>query len=797
MSGLRAPDKTNKVKLSNPATKVSRGESCMRFGSRLIERYIVRAVMPYMLLALLLQGAILFAQESSRFAELLMEVRVPLWLATEFTLALIPRLLVYTLPIAMLIGTLTGFSRMGSDSELVGMRAAGVGPWKMLWPVLLLGSILTGATFYLNLVTAPEAESTLRRVALRAALYRLDSPVDPRSFNADIPGYLIYVRDGDKTQGQWGRVFIYSQDKSGATRVVTARSGRIDSAAEQSELVLNDAVLITLPSTPSQGGGGEYVTERVAQTRIVLETGRKALVERLRRDEPEPDEMGVHELSDVAASAPGVEGRRAKVVLHKRLMQSSLPLVLALLGAALGLRIKRGGRGMGLVLSLLIFIAYSLVRMAGEQMARAGTLPPVVGMWLATALMIGVALALIITSDRNILGWLARGKRTETVNSTLASPVSNRRMAKSGSTRLLSFPSLLDMSMLRALSLSLLFAFAALAAIFLIFTLLESWRAVAETGVALGLLGQYVLFLLPFMTVQILPTSVLLAELATYALIARRSEAIAWWASGQSVYRLVLPGLLFAMSLGVGVWLVQEQLMPQANIRQDALRSQMRGGAPRATTPLGRQWLAAPGGRLYAYEFDDKTETLSQPAVYEFDAEETHLRRIVMGEKGVWTSPGKMLIEGAEVVDLKETKIERDERGRAEITGVDPPSMFKSMIDKPSQLSADRLRDYIKTLKSRGGVDPSLTVALQRKYAEPFSVLVMALTGIPLAFTFGRRSALAALCSAIIIAFAFWIMTGRFQQLGDYGLLPPPVAAWAPLVIFAAAGTYLLSRART
>ena len=108
--------------------------------------------------------------------------------------------------------------------------------------------------------------------------------------------------------------------------------------------------------------------------------------------------------------------------------------------------------------------------------------------------------------------------------------------------RLLSFPSLLDRSLLRSLFLSLLFAFVAMSAIFMMFTLLESWRAVAETGVAINVIGKYIFFVLPYMSVQMLPTSVLLAELTTYALMARRSEAIAWWASGQSVYRLVLPG---------------------------------------------------------------------------------------------------------------------------------------------------------------------------------------------------------------------------------------------------------------
>jgi LPS export ABC transporter permease LptF/LPS export ABC transporter permease LptG len=778
--------------------KLSNG---MRPSGRLIERYIIAAVLPYMLLALLLQGAILFTQETSRFAELLVEARVPLALVKEFALALVPRLLSYTLPIAMMIGTIIGFSRMGSDSELVAMRAAGVGTWKMLWPVLLLGALVSGATFYLNLVAVPEAEGTLRRTGLRAALYRLDSPVEPRSFTAGIPGYVIYVRDGDKKQGQWGRVFIYSQDKdSGATRIVTARSGRIDSSAEQSELVLSDAVVTTLPpSAPQQPGEGAYITERVAQTRVVLETGRKALIELLRRDEANVKEMEMGELAEVASRAPEVDKQRAaSIELHKRVVSSVSPLVFALLAAALGLRIKRGGRGMGLMLSLLIFIAYSILRITGEQMARSGAVPPIVGVWLTTTVAVLFALLLLFKNRGSILSGLRRGARIPRIE-TQAAPAAapSRRGAKALGIHLLSFPSMLDRSVLRSLLLSMLFAFASLAAIFLMFTLLESWRAVAESGVPINLVAKYIFFLLPFMSIQVLPTSVLLAELTTYALMARRSEAIAWWASGQSVYRLVLPGLLFALSISLGVWLIQEDLMPQANVRQDALRAQLRGGAPRATTPLGRQWLAAPGGRLYAYNYDEKDEALDTPAIYEFDEAEVHLRRIIMGERGIWSSPARMSIEKAEVVDLGGIRIAHQKSERLEIADIDPPSIFRSMIDKPSQLSSDRLRSYIKTLKSRGGADPSLVVALQKKYAEPFSVLVMALTGIPLAFVFGRRSALAALSSAILIAFAFWIMTGRFQQLGDYGLLPPPVAAWAPLVIFAAAGTYLMSRART
>ena len=100
--------------------------------------------------------------------------------------------------------------------------------------------------------------------------------------------------------------------------------------------------------------------------------------------------------------------------------------------------------------------------------------------------------------------------------------------------------------------------FVALVAIFIVFTLFELWRFIAANRVGLGMVARYVLFLLPLITVEIFPGSMLVAALLTYALLARRNETIAWWASGQSVYRLMIPGLLFAVAAAAGIWLVQE-----------------------------------------------------------------------------------------------------------------------------------------------------------------------------------------------------------------------------------------------
>lgn len=774
----------------------------MRFGSLLVQRYIIAAIIPYLLMALLLLTAILLAQQSGRLAEILVVARLPTELLAEFSLSLIPNVLVFALPTAMLVGTLVGLSRMGTDSELVALRAAGIGTWQMLWPVLMLGGLLTVAALWVNLYAAPEAARNLRRASIRAALYKLDSPVEPRTFNTEIPGYVIYVKDGDKARGVWGRVFLYAQEKDGTIRLVTANNGRIDSSAEQSELVLSDAISTSLPAEEGRGAGGgggggaARVTERLAQLRVVLDTGRRELLGNLRRDETRPEEMNWDDL--IAGGGTIQESRDRLTLAHRRLALSLGPLIFALLGASLGMRVRKGGRGFGMLLSISVLVIYYLLLLFGEQMARAGTLPPVLGAWAANLLTTAWAGLLLLkkrSSFYALSSYLPFRKGAGKGN------LSNRAHGETADAhkgRPLGFPSLLDKTVIRALVLSFTLVFIALAAIIMIFTLFELWRWIIERGTGARTVLEYLLYLLPFISVQLASPSMLVAVLMTYALMARRSEAVAWWACGQSVFRLALPGLFVALCAVALLWMVQERLMPEANMRQDALRAQIRTGAARASTQAGRLWLASTEtGRLYSYEYDGTGEQLYKLVIYEFDQSGVHLRTIIKGESAGWTSTGRMALEGVEETNLEGLRMENRRIEHLELEKADSPDLFKPWADKPSQLSAKDLSAYIKTIRRKGEAVSPLVVALQRKYAEPWGVLVMALIGIPLALAFGRRSAVAALSSAVAVGLAFWGTTSGSQQLGVYGLLPPAVAAWAPIVIFAATGTYLLARART
>src|SRR5947207_1096332 len=521
---------------------------------RLIERYILTTILPYALAALVLLTGVLFIQQTGRYFETVFRDVMPASFVYGLALALLPTVLIFTLPAAVLCGTIIGLGRMSSDSELIVMRAAGISTWRTLWPALAIGMLATLASGYLNLVEAPRAQRDIKSVAVRTALYKLDSPVEPRTFTNDFPGYVIYVRDGDTAKGQWGRIFIQSVQADHSSDLITARTGRIDSSSEKSELVLEDAMKTHVPAVDAKDQS--YVVERLASLRVIFNTGRSTLLEKLQKQDPDPDEMSFNQLRQFISASTGPPQREAAIIFQKRLAFALSPFVFSLFGAALALRLRRGGRGFGIMISLLTLLFYYVITLGGDHLARAGTIPPAAGAWTSTILTLGFGIILLVVRDRSFRLWSFH-RRTPSKAEPSATRARGRRWGRRISVA--SFPMLLDVGLVRTLFLSFAFAFIALVMIFDVVTTFELWRFMAANKAPAKLVAEYFFYLLPLVSVEVFPANVVVAVLMTYALIARRREAVAWWATGQSAYRLMLPGLIFAIAIGAGAWFIRSE----------------------------------------------------------------------------------------------------------------------------------------------------------------------------------------------------------------------------------------------
>src|ERR1044071_3412651 len=126
----------------------------------LIDRYLIREIVPYLLLGLLLLTAIIFAHEASRFSELLVVASrngLPMQTLSNILAALVPGILVFTLPISLLIGTLVGLGRLSGDSEIVALGASGTSRLRMLAPVVLLSLLTAAVMMYITFSLLPRS----------------------------------------------------------------------------------------------------------------------------------------------------------------------------------------------------------------------------------------------------------------------------------------------------------------------------------------------------------------------------------------------------------------------------------------------------------------------------------------------------------------------------------------------------------------------------------------------------------------------------------------------------------------
>ena len=96
---------------------------------------------------------------------------------------------------------------------------------------------------------------------------------------------------------------------------------------------------------------------------------------------------------------------RYQIEFHRKFTLSFACVVLFLIGAPLGAIIRKGGFGLPLVISVLLFVVFHVISMMGEKFVREGVLEAHQGMWIASLalLPVGILLTIKATTDSSLL----------------------------------------------------------------------------------------------------------------------------------------------------------------------------------------------------------------------------------------------------------------------------------------------------------------------------------------------------------------------------------------------------------
>lgn len=360
---------------------------------RIVDRYILREMLASLAVGLLLFTLVLFAGRLLRLMELIVTRGVPAGTVLALFGYLLPSFLVITVPMAVLLATLSAYGRLAADNEVLALRAAGWSLYRLIAPALLLGLAAAAAGAYLALVALPWGNQGFRDLLFRLTRTKATLALTEGLFSAELNGLILYVESVDDETGDLRGIFVADAQDPRQPREIFAARGRLQGEGEGRAvtLALEEGTVHNRP--PGDPARYRLVTFRRTVMRLDLAApGAGGDRER------SPREMTVSELRQAIREAEGARRDAAPFAfqLHQKVANPAAALIFVLVGPTLGIRVRRSGRGAGLALSLLVALAYYVLMVLGEGLAMQGRMPAGAGAWLPNAVIGAAALALLV-----------------------------------------------------------------------------------------------------------------------------------------------------------------------------------------------------------------------------------------------------------------------------------------------------------------------------------------------------------------------------------------------------------------
>jgi LPS export ABC transporter permease LptG/LPS export ABC transporter permease LptF len=778
---------------------------------RILTRYILGEILSHTLIGCALFTFILFMRELPHILDMVVRNSSTFTTVMEIVLFMLPNFFMVTIPMAVLVGVLLGLSRLAADSEIIAMRASGLGIGYFVRVSAIVAVVGTLLGLVNSLYVAPGANQgilDLDKALASQASYEIQRGV----FYENFRNTVLYVQDVRSGTGaaNWRQVFMADVTDPSTPKITTAASATVvsDSSQELLMRLRNGTEDETVAGHPQQSNISTFAINDMPFAQSQQNEGHLGRLDTAIYALP---------LSELRLRTHGPDGKRFLIELNKRFAYPAACLVLMLVAVPLGVTSRRGGKSSAWVFTILLVILYYSLSLIGIALGRQNWISAFLAVWSANILFAvgGLFLLWQMASGGRVLNavasWTSRFQKLNpaAARSSAASlggllgrfQPRPQRAASHGV-----FPRILDeyvvLEFLNMFAVVLL-GFVLLMLVFTVFDLLAD---ILRNHIALFTVGAYLVNLTPSMLYQIAPLAVLIAVLVTFGVLNRNSEIIAMKATGISLYRLVVPIISISAALAVSLFLFDQFYLPQANRKQEALRNIIKGKPPQTVLHPENNWIFGqprPGepGRIFYYQFfDPDRNEFANLSVFEFDLSTFALSRRIFAAKAVWESATgswrfqngwQRDIEGGHPTDFREFK----QTSFSEIH--EDPGYFKKESLQSQEMNFGQLDRYIGDLRQSGFDTMKLRVALWHKLAYPLIAIVMAVLAIPFALSMGRRGSLTGIAVAIFVSLTYFVVNALFESMGNVNYLPAALAAWSPDILFGLTGGYLLLKTPT
>ena len=341
--------------------------------------------------------------EALRIAEYVGQGVAPSTVWRLFLLTL-PFIVALTFPMASLLSALLGFGRLSGDSEVVALVAGGASFQRIVLPVAAFSFLVSLVGLWFSDAVVPAAnrgreaiiDDVQSGIGASAAMRSFTLPVRDKGMLTT----LVHIEGGVDLAAQpptlrnvlivpWNRGeatgFVFARR---ATWVKGTRNWRLSefqgaSVAGETPIIVRGASGQTQENA-LLGAGGVVALGTPGEMKALELPAEQVTTSELRRRIP---------LYRGGASAD--EARAAEVEVARRIALPFASFVFALVGAPLGVRPQRMGKGVGFGLSILIIFGYWTTFQLLTYLGRSGALPPILALSLPNLAGIAAAIYLI------------------------------------------------------------------------------------------------------------------------------------------------------------------------------------------------------------------------------------------------------------------------------------------------------------------------------------------------------------------------------------------------------------------
>jgi len=302
-----------------------------------------------------------------------------------------PKLALYSLPMATLIGVLLAFLRLTADNELIVMRAAGIKFSQFLPSVMSVIFLTTVISLYTAMQLMPTCNTLFRQKLKSIARATLPILLKERTFINTIPKMIFYFQNVDASNLTLQGIFVEDRRESGIQIAIVAERGQI--IYQHSKDVLVFRILNGIITRVEEDfENAQTVSFREYELPINLD-------ELFQSDENKSKHRTEMTFSELTRTIQGgtLEARDHNRHIMEYQLRFALPLaclVLGLLAAPLGSCFQHGHRMGGVILGLGLFLSYYVLLTGARGLGENGFLPPKLATWIPNLLTLCLGLYL-------------------------------------------------------------------------------------------------------------------------------------------------------------------------------------------------------------------------------------------------------------------------------------------------------------------------------------------------------------------------------------------------------------------